>query len=74
VWPTKGSLAPFPRPERAVPSLAGLRGLSVNADGRQQIVLLGALEPLILAASADSIEVQRKVGATLSDATAIPVS
>lgn len=48
-------------------AIAGLRGLSVNADVRQQIVRLGALEPLILAASSDSIEVQREVAATLSN-------
>ena len=41
--------------------------ISTNPDVRMQIVREGALEPLILAAGADSIEVQREVAATLSN-------
>lgn len=39
----------------------------MNQVVRQQVVRLGALEPLILAASSESIEVQREVAATLSN-------
>lgn len=46
-------------------SVAALRGLAAHSVYRVQIVRDGALEPLIMAASCNSIEVQREAAATL---------
>lgn len=46
-------------------AIAAMRGLATHQAIRLKLVREGALEPLILAASADSIEVQREVAAAL---------
>ena len=46
-------------------AVAALRGLAVHAVLRILIVREGAMEPLILAAKSDSIEVQREAAAAL---------
>jgi vacuolar protein 8 len=46
-------------------AVGALRGLATHQTIRMQLVREGALEPLILAASTDSVEVQREVAATL---------
>ena len=43
----------------------------VQSHIRLQIVRAGALEPLILAAGSDSVEVQREVAATLANLTMV---
>jgi hypothetical protein len=52
-------------------AVAALRGLSMQSHIRLQIVRAGALEPLILAAGSDSVEVQREVAATLANLTMV---
>lgn len=46
-------------------AVAGLRGVGMHPDLRQQAVDAGALEPLILAAASDDPEVRRETAATL---------
>ena len=48
-------------------AVAALRGLAVNPEVRLEITRAGALEPLILAAQTDNIEVQREVAAALAN-------
>lgn len=48
-------------------AVAALRGLATHQTIRLEVVREGALEPLILAATADSVEVQREVAATLAN-------
>ena len=46
-------------------AVAALRGLAVHPEIRLEITRHGGLEPLILAAHADNIEIQREVAAAL---------
>lgn len=48
-------------------AIAALRGISTHQTLRMQVVREGGLEPLVLAARSDSIEVQRETAATLAN-------
>lgn len=48
-------------------AIAALRGISTHQTMRMQVVREGGLEPLVLAAKSDSIEVQRETAATLAN-------
>lgn len=48
-------------------AIAALRGISTHQTLRMQVVREGGLEPLVLAAKSDSVEVQRETSATLAN-------
>lgn len=48
-------------------AIAALRGISTHQTLRMQVVREGGLEPLVLAAKCDSVEVQRETAATLAN-------
>lgn len=48
-------------------AIAALRGISTHQTLRMQVVRDGGLEPLVLAAKCDSVEVQRETAATLAN-------
>ena len=48
-------------------AIAALRGISTHMTLRKQVVREGGLEPLILAAKSDSVEIQRETVATLAN-------
>lgn len=48
-------------------AIASLRGISTHQTLRMQVVREGGLEPLVLAAKSDSVEVQRETSATLAN-------
>lgn len=48
-------------------AIAALRGISTHQTLRMQVVREGGLEPLVLAAKSDSVEVQRETAATLAN-------
>lgn len=48
-------------------AIAALRGISTHQTLRMQVVREGGLEPLVLAAKGDSVEVQRETAATLAN-------
>lgn len=48
-------------------AIAALRGISTHQMLRMQVVRDGGLEPLVLAAKCDSVEVQRETAATLAN-------
>jgi len=48
-------------------AIAALRGISTHQTLRMQVVREGGLEPLVLAAKCDSVEVQRETAATFAN-------
>lgn len=48
-------------------AIAALRGISMHQTLRMQLVREGGIEPLILAAKSDSVEVQRETAAALAN-------